>query len=106
MPDYRRVLTEMVRVLRPGGLLLCLEASYPTLPVVRQGFGLYFGQILPLMGRVVVNRPDEYRWLNDSTEAFLTKPELAQLMLDCGCAEVRYRSYLLGAAALHSGRVT
>ncbi|MDR2197092.1 MAG: class I SAM-dependent methyltransferase [Coriobacteriales bacterium] len=103
MPDYRRVLAEMVRVLRPGGLLLCLEASYPTLPLVKQGFRVYFRHVMPLMGRLIVKRSAEYRWLNDSTEAFLTRPELAQMMVDCGLVDVRYRSYLLGAAALHSG---
>jgi demethylmenaquinone methyltransferase/2-methoxy-6-polyprenyl-1,4-benzoquinol methylase len=103
MPDYQRVLSEMVRVLRPGGLLLCLEASYPTLPVVKQGFRVYFRHIMPLMGRLVTKRPDEYRWLNDSTEAFLAKPQLAQLMADCGLIDIHYRSYLLGSAALHSG---
>jgi demethylmenaquinone methyltransferase/2-methoxy-6-polyprenyl-1,4-benzoquinol methylase len=104
MPDYQRVVAEMIRVLKPGGWLFCLEASYPTLPVVKQGFRVYFRHIMPLMGRLVTNKPDEYRWLNDSTEAFLTKPELAQLLVDEGCSLVRYRSYLLGSAALHSAR--
>ncbi len=103
MPDYTRVLQEIFRVLKPGGRFCCLEASYPTNRLVKPPFKLYFKHWLPVLGKLIVNSPDEYAWLNTSTEAFLSKDELACLMREVGFEQVRYSSYLLGAAALHSG---
>jgi demethylmenaquinone methyltransferase/2-methoxy-6-polyprenyl-1,4-benzoquinol methylase len=103
MANYQRSIEEMVRVLRSGGTMLCLEASYPTMPLIKPAFRLYFKHVMPMLAGVVVRKPAEYRWLNDSTEAFLTKRQLVELMGQCGLHEVRCRSFALGAAALHSG---
>jgi demethylmenaquinone methyltransferase/2-methoxy-6-polyprenyl-1,4-benzoquinol methylase len=103
MPDYQRVIEEVVRVLVAGGGFFCLEASYPTAPVIKPAFRMYFKHLMPRMANLVTHKPAEYRWLNDSTEAFLSKPQLAALMRQSGLAEVRYRSFALGAAALHTG---
>ena len=103
MPDYGVVLGEIFRVLRPGGCFYCLEASYPTNKLVKPPFKLYFKHWLPVLGKFVVDSPDEYSWLNTSTEAFLTKDELALLMWNTGFSDVCYTSFLLGAAALHRG---
>ncbi|MCL2882515.1 MAG: ubiquinone/menaquinone biosynthesis methyltransferase [Coriobacteriia bacterium] len=103
MPDYQQVVAQCVRVLRPAGLFACLDASYPTNALVRPFFRLYFAHLMPWIGRVFAKAPAEYQWLADSTEAFLTKDELAQLMQDCGLGAVSYRSFMLGGAALHTG---
>jgi demethylmenaquinone methyltransferase/2-methoxy-6-polyprenyl-1,4-benzoquinol methylase len=103
MADYQRVVQEMVRVLRPGGCFFCLEASYPTSTLVKPLFRLYFRHAMPWMANLVTRKPAEYRWLNDSTEQFLSKDQLAELMRQCGLQGVGYRSFALGAAALHSG---
>jgi demethylmenaquinone methyltransferase/2-methoxy-6-polyprenyl-1,4-benzoquinol methylase len=103
MPDYQRSIEEMTRVLRPGGSLFCLEASYPTAPIIKPAFRVYFKHIMPQMARLVTRKRAEYRWLNDSTELFLSKPQLAALMERYGLSNVRYRSFALGAAALHHG---
>jgi demethylmenaquinone methyltransferase/2-methoxy-6-polyprenyl-1,4-benzoquinol methylase len=104
MPDYERVLREMLRVLRPAGKICCLEASYPTNPLIKPFFRIYFKHIMPAMGAAIAHHRAEYQWLNDSTEAFLGKDELAALMRDVGMADVGYRSFLFGSAAIHAGR--
>ena len=103
LPDYQAALQEFFRVLRPGGHFFCLEASYPTMPVVKPAFRLYFKHIMPRLASLIVNRRHEYQWLNDSTEAFLSKDDLCDLMTECGFTQVSYRNFSLGAAALHSG---
>jgi demethylmenaquinone methyltransferase/2-methoxy-6-polyprenyl-1,4-benzoquinol methylase len=103
MPDYGAVVREMVRVLRPGGKFCCLDASYPTNWFVKPFFRLYFKHIMPAMANLVAGNRAAYQWLNDSTEAFLTKPALLELMGRCGLTHPRYRSFLLGSAALHVG---
>ena len=104
MPDYGAVIREMARILRPGGRFFCLESSFPTNPLIRPLFGLYFKFVMPLMGRLVGGSPSEYRYLYESTEAFLTKDELAALMREAGLEGVGYRSFMFGGAALHFGR--
>ena len=103
MPDFAQVLAEIYRVLKGGGRVFCLEASYPTNKLVKPPFKLYFKYWLPTLARIVVNSPKEYAWLNTSTEAFLSKDELAFLMQETGFSSVSYTSFLLGAAALHRG---
>jgi len=102
MPDYLQVINEVGRVLRPGGVFYCLESSWPTNPVIKPFFGLYFRYLMPLFGKLS-GAGDEYRYLNESTEAFLTKDELADLMEQAGLTEVVYRSMMFGSAALHTG---
>ena len=103
MPDYQRSLEEMVRVLRPGGHIFCLEASCPTAPVIRQAFSFYFRYVMPAIAGLVTGKRAAYQWLNDSTELFLTKEQLAELMEQQSLIKVSYRSLALGAAALHYG---
>jgi len=58
---------------------------------------------MPTLGGLIARAPEEYRWLNDSTEAFLSKEELAALMHKEGLSEVSYRSFMFGGSALHAG---
>jgi demethylmenaquinone methyltransferase/2-methoxy-6-polyprenyl-1,4-benzoquinol methylase len=58
---------------------------------------------MPWLARIVTRKTAEYQWLNDSTEVFLSKVQLAHLMEQCGLTSVKYRSFALGAAALHVG---
>ncbi len=103
MSSYEASITEMVRVLRVGGCFVCLEASYPTNPAIKPLFKLYFKYVMPFIGKVVSGKAAEYQWLNDSTELFLSKQQLAELMEKCGLKKVSYQSFSLGAAALHVG---
>ncbi|MCL2818781.1 MAG: demethylmenaquinone methyltransferase [Actinomycetia bacterium] len=104
MPSYEQVLREMTRVVRPGGYVYCLDSSFPTNRVIRPFFKLYFKYLMPLMGRLFVDARAEYTWLYDSTEAFLTKKELADLMRSVGLVDISIRSHLFGSAARHRGR--
>ena len=103
MPDYAQVLREMARVTKPGGYVYCLDSSVPTNRLIRPFFTLYFKHLMPLLGRLVANAPSEYAWLYDSTEAFLTKRELADLMRAVGLEDVSVKSHLFGSAARHRG---
>lgn len=104
MPDYKSVVAEMTRVLRSGGRFYCLESSYPTNPIIKPFFKLYFKYIMPFIGGLFAHAPREYRYLNASTEAFLSKEELAAIMREVGLKDVSYQSHMLGGAATHIGR--
>ncbi|OYD09719.1 demethylmenaquinone methyltransferase [Paludifilum halophilum] len=106
VPDFRHVLREMARVVKPGGQVVSLELSKPTWPPFRFVYYLYFQRILPWLGKLFANRYEQYRWLPESLIRFPDYKELAEIMKEDGCFD-RVDVYPLtgGIAALHIGRV-
>ena len=102
--DYSKVISEMTRVIKKGGWVYCLEASYPDSKYIKPFFRLYFRYIMPRLAGLITGKQKEYEWLKESTELFLKKDELADLFKECGLANVSYKTYLLGSAALHKGQ--
>lgn len=103
VPDYDRVLQEMHRVLKPGGVAVCLETSQPTMPIFRQGYYFYFRFIMPLFGKLLVKSYDEYEWLYESAKDFPDKHKLKEMFLAAGFDQVVVKSYTGGVAAAHIG---
>lgn len=103
VPDYMTVLKEMHRVVKPGGKVVCLETSQPTLIGFRQGYYLYFQFIMPLLGRLFAKSYKEYSWLQESAKDFPGKKRLKQMFLDAGFSQVEIKSYTGGVAAMHMG---
>lgn len=103
-PDYDQVVSEMARVTRPGGIVACLDASVPDNSVVYPFYNVYYKQVMPLLGGGR-SKKREYDWLYQSTREFLHKDELRELFERCGLAEVKVKSFMMGAAALHVGVV-
>lgn len=101
VPDYLTVLKEMRRVLKPGGMAVCLDTSQSKIPVYRQAFRFYFKYIMPLFGKLFAKSYKEYSWLQESANDFPGMKELAQLFVEAGFEEVSYKSYSGGAAAGH-----
>jgi demethylmenaquinone methyltransferase / 2-methoxy-6-polyprenyl-1,4-benzoquinol methylase len=103
VPDYLTVLKEMNRVLKPGGMIACLETSQSELPGYRQLFRFYFKFIMPVLGKVFAKSYTEYSWLQESADDFPGMKQLAQLFTEAGFAGVSFKSYSGGAAAGHVG---
>lgn len=103
VPDYMTVLKELYRVVKPGGMVVCLETSQPTMIGFRQGYYLYFRFIMPLMGRILAKSYKEYAWLHESAKNFPDKKELKQMFLEVGFSNVMMKSYTGGVAAMHMG---
>ncbi len=90
-------------MLRPGAAAVCLEITWPRLPLFRELFALYFGRLVPLVGRLVSGDAEAYSYLPRSVAAFVTAPELAQRMAAAGFREVSFRTLALGTVAVHRG---
>ena len=87
VPDYAQVLKEMHRVLKPGGMVACLETSQSELPGYKQLFRFYFKFIMPLFGKLFAKSFKEYSWLQESADDFPGREELAQLFTEAGFQE-------------------
>jgi demethylmenaquinone methyltransferase/2-methoxy-6-polyprenyl-1,4-benzoquinol methylase len=96
-------LTEMHRVLRPGGALVILEFSKPVVPVLKHAFGFYFHHILPRLGALISGHSNAYQYLPDSVVKFPAQKELLELMGSAGFRNAAYRNLSGGIAALHWG---
>lgn len=103
VPDYMQVLGEMHRVLKPGGMVVCLETSQPQIPVYRQLFRFYFRFIMPMFGKLFAKSYKEYSWLQESASTFPGMKKLAQMFEQTGFVNVSYKGYSGGAAAMHMG---
>jgi demethylmenaquinone methyltransferase/2-methoxy-6-polyprenyl-1,4-benzoquinol methylase len=103
VPDYLQVLKEMQRVVKPGGLVVCLEVSKPTWQPFKAMYNLYFERILPQMGKLVAKSFQEYKWLPESLKMFPGRQQLAELFEDAGLDQVKAYPLTGGVAALHMG---
>ncbi|SHI72842.1 demethylmenaquinone methyltransferase [Parasporobacterium paucivorans] len=104
--DYGRVIREMTRVVRPGGRVYCLDSSYPESSRIRPLFGLYFKSIMPFLGWIIAGSRNEYKWLNESTERFVSKGRLCKIFSQSGLSDTGCYSHLFGVAACHRGTKT
>ena len=95
-------LTEMHRVLRPGGRLLCLEFSRPA-AWLRPFYDAYSRLVIPRLGAWVSGNPDAYHYLIDSIRVFPDQRELCALFEQAGFGSVAYRNLSFGIACIHSG---
>lgn len=102
--DIARTFTEMRRVARPGGKVVCLEISKPVLPLFSRLFWWYFARVVPVMGRLISGNAEAYRYLPQSLAQFVTAEELKAFMEQAGLTEVTYRRLMLGTVAIHVGR--
>ena len=103
VPDYLQALKEMYRVVKPGGMVVCLETSQPTMPLFKQGYQVYFKFIMPLFGKVFAKSENEYNWLQQSAFEFPGKFELAKLFAESGFVNIEFKGFTGGVSAMHIG---
>ncbi len=102
--DVARAFREQVRVVRPGGRVVCLETSPPPPGLLSPLVGFYLRAVIPLLGHLIAGDSSAYTYLPESTEAFRSPEELAALMRAAGLVDVRFRRFMLGTMAVHVGR--
>lgn len=102
--DVRRALSEARRILRPGGVLLILDLTWPKNAILRPFLLFYLNWILPLLARMAKGGREDYLWLRRSLGSFPTSGHLIQMMEEAGFEDVQVKAFGLGAVAAHLGR--
>ena len=101
MPERERALSEMYRVLRPGGALCVLEFSTPPNPIMRLGYRLYLRWGIPAWGKIVTGDASGFIYLAKSIRAFPDQEGFAQMLRDAGFSRVEWTNVTFGVAAVH-----
>ena len=95
-------LSEMRRVIRPGGSVVVLEFSKIWGPL-RPAYDTYSFKLLPVMGQVFADDADSYQYLAESIRVHPSQEELKLLMEQVGFERVNYFNLTAGVVALHRG---
>ena len=101
--DKQLALTSILRVLKPGGRLLVLEFSKPENALLEKIYDEYSFRILPLMGKLIANDADSYRYLAESIRMHPDQDALKTMMDTAGYTNTEYYNMTGGIVALHKG---
>jgi len=101
--DPTAAISEIRRILRPGGRMAILELSQPS-SVVRAPYLAYFGHILPWLGRRLSHHRDAYRYLPDSVDAFPPPQQVAAMIEIAGFENIRTASLSRGVAHCYTAQ--
>lgn len=102
--EQQKTLSRVVaRLLRPGGVFSFVEISVPPNAGLRALYMLYINRIIPLVGRLLLGNPANYRLLGAYTSAFGDCRHFAQCLRDAGL-QVEFATHFFGCATGVSGR--
>lgn len=101
MPKREQALSEMYRVLKPGGALCVLEFSTPPNPLMRLGYRFYLRFGIPLWGKICTGDASGFIYLAKSIKAFPDQEGFAQMLRDTGFTDIEWTNVTFGVAAVH-----
>ena len=102
--NLEKGLSEMLRVLNPGGQVLILEFSKPRRKPVRSLYNLYMGIVAPKVAKWFRQNKQAYDYLCESSNAFPDRQEFIDILNKVGFSDTRFKSLSLGICCIYSGR--
>ena len=104
VPDIQQVITEMKRVVKPGGKVVVLELAKPSMFGFKQLYHLYFSYILPIIGKLSRDN-SSYTWLPESLKRYPHQKDILKLWQSVGYEDATYYELTGGIVAVHVGTV-
>lgn len=99
-PDAALHISEVLRVLKPGGRFVILETSQPKNKIIRWGYHFYQKYITAPIGGLISGNRAAYSYLARSAVRYYSIPEISELLLKAGFSKIQSRSFLFGATAI------
>lgn len=103
VPDMRKTIREMLRIVKPGGRIVSLEFTKPTVPVFKQIYDLYFDKWMPFLGKFAVGSVRPYKYLHNSWKAFPHQKHLRDEFTRQGMDEATFYELTGGVVSVHVG---
>ena len=100
--DRKKAFSEMVRVLKPGSMLVVMELTEPMGLVMKPLFRIYARTVMPLVTKIM-SSVSAYKYLAASMEAFPKPENMKQIMTDAGLTNVAYSQMTLGIVTVYEG---
>lgn len=104
--DFQKGISEMARVVRPGGRVVILEFTTVQNRLFRPLYRFYIARALPAIGELVSGRKGAYQYLPASVLDFPVPEALKKVMEEAGLRDVIYHRLTLGIVAVHVGTVS
>ena len=95
-------LSEILRVLKPGGLFVILETSVPTKFPFKEGYSAYTKYLLPLIGKIFSKDQDAYSYLSESAAAFPHGEKFNNILREIGFTNIDNKPQTLGVATIYT----
>lgn len=101
--DVKSAIREQVRVVKPGGAVVCLDTSPVRISIFKPFIMFYLRIFIPFLGGILTGERDAYRYLTKSTINFIEPEALADIMIDAGLKDVSFKRLMFGNIAVHKG---
>jgi demethylmenaquinone methyltransferase/2-methoxy-6-polyprenyl-1,4-benzoquinol methylase len=101
--NLEKGLEEIIRVLRPGGKLMVLEFSRPSIPGIQQLYNLYMNIVTPGVGRIFSKSRNAYQYLNDSVQKFPEGKNFVDIMEKTGFHNTSFQRLSFGICTIYTG---
>lgn len=102
--NLEKGLSEILRVMKPGAMLVVLEFSRPRKFPMRQVYNFYFKNILPGLGRLISNDKSAYTYLPESVEAFPDGTDFENILKKVGFKETACKPLTFGISSIYTAR--
>jgi len=101
--DLEKGLSEMRRVLKPGGVMMILEFSHPASFPWKQGYGFYSRYVIPFVGRMVSKNKNAYSYLPESVAAFPSGNDFLEVLQRVGLRKTTQNTLTFGISTIYTG---
>lgn len=100
--DLEKGLSEIYRVLKPGGIFVVLETSVPTKFPFKQGYHFYTRNLLPVIGKLFSKDKVAYSYLSESAAAFPYGENFNNILRKIGFTNIEDKPQTMGVATIYT----